>query len=536
MVVEMLNTFPSDNTARSTRPPCARSCFLGLLIAVVGAHFAAAEERPYVKAMFSQPLTSDPAQMNDGPSLVLATLMYDGLLSFSSDLAIQSALAQSWTIEDQGKRLIFTLRKDAVFHDGTPVTAEAVVSSLRRLLRPESKVSSYYTCIAGAEDYQHGRSTKVSGLRVKSRDVVEIELQYPFPPFLSVLAGATAKILPPSAETNPRFFSHPIGSGAFRLVSGGAIHPSKDIILEAFPRYYGEQPKVRRLILRQMNGDKALEAAEKGQVDDLANFYLNGDEKAFQHGRHLYAPVAATWIIGLNTRLKPFDRLEFRKSFKDAIDAEDFRKRFYSSAIPANGYIPPGMPGFQWAYQSVEAARGGKAPPDLNGQKIRIAVPMDIPKSKDIAEYLQARLRAKGFDIETVLMKWDDLMKGYAEKTLQAFLVSMNIDYPDTEFLVRNFESTNPDNFSGLRDGEIDALIRKARATPDKVLRQAYYVELARKLNDKAVTVNLLYPQGHYWVHRCVNGFEPNPLSDVYVDYRRVSIDERCMAGASAGL
>jgi len=521
----------SESMLDALRPIFIAAAFMAVLTG------AARAESPYIKAMFSLPLTSDPAQMNDGPSLVLSNLIYDGLLSFTPDLELRPALAKSWRVEEGGRLLVFELRRDATFQDGTPITAAAVVSSLSRLLAPGSKVSSYYTCIAGAEAYRKGKSSTISGLRAKGNDVVEIELETPFPPFLSVLAGATAKVLPLAAGTDPMFFSNPVGSGPFRVVPATTTAHRDQIVLRAYDGYYAGAPKIQTLILKQMNGDEALKAAEKGEVSDLATYYLNGDEKAFQYGRHLYAPVAATWIIGLNVRLKPFDRIEARRALAAAIDAEDFRKRFYSSALPAKGYIPPGMPGFQWAYQSDTAhdERAASKPVHIR-EKIRIAIPMDIPKSKEIAVYLQARLKHAGFNAETVLMKWDDLMKGYTNKTLQAFLVSMNIDYPDTEFLVRNFESDNPDNFSGLKNPAIDALIRKARATPDRAARQQYYAELAKRLNAAAVTINLLYPQGHYWVNRCVNGFEPNLLADAYIDYRKVWITGQCTTLASTGL
>ena len=107
----------------------------------------------------------------------------------------------------------------------------------------------------------------------------------------------------------------------------------------------------------------------------------------------------------------------------------------------------------------------------------------------------------------------------------------MNMDYPDTEFLVRNFESTNPDNFSGLKSRAVDGLIHQARATQDRLARDYIYSDLVGLLNKAAVTVNLFHPRGHFWVHSCVENFEPNLLSDVYVDYRQVTLKDDCKMG-----
>ena len=121
-------------------------------------------------------------------------------------------------------------------------------------------------------------------------------------------------------------------------------------------------------------------------------------------------------------------------------------------------------------------------------------------------------------------------MEGYDKKAHQAFLVSMNMDYPDADFLLKNFESDNPDNFSGLKNVKIDQLLKKSRATQDRKLREVYYKEALKLVESSAVTVNLFHPRANYWVSKCVHGFEPNILSDVYIDYTKVTLGADCAA------
>jgi ABC-type transport system substrate-binding protein len=130
-------------------------------------------------------------------------------------------------------------------------------------------------------------------------------------------------------------------------------------------------------------------------------------------------------------------------------------------------------------------------------------------------------------------MNWEKLMEGYSKKTLQAFVVSMNMDYPDTEFLIRNFESNNPDNFIGIADRKLDGMIQKARSTQDRLLRSALYTEIVSYLEDLAVTVNLFHPRAHNWVSKCVKGFSPSILADYYIDYRNIELDSSCVPGES---
>jgi ABC-type transport system substrate-binding protein len=148
-------------------------------------------------------------------------------------------------------------------------------------------------------------------------------------------------------------------------------------------------------------------------------------------------------------------------------------------------------------------------------------------------DFFHSELRPLGWKVTFVPMGWDELMKGYDEKSLQGFLVSMNMDYPETEFLIRNFESNNPDNFSGLNNAQIDLMIQKARLVTDKIQRTKFYQEVLSKIEEQAVTINLFHPRSHFWVHTCVTGFLPNILSDYYIDFRKVGLDANCLQAAN---
>ncbi|MGK5083092.1 ABC transporter substrate-binding protein [Bdellovibrionota bacterium FG-1] len=514
----------------------AAGVILGITAVAFIGHGSATTKAParrYVKALYAEPPSLDPAQMDDTASLLVSKLIYDGLLSFTANLDLHGAIAESWNTSPDGRTLHFKLRKRIFFQNGEAITPSDVVRSLTRVVAPNSKVFTYYDCIMGAEAFHQGKTASVAGLRAIGADQVEIVLKYPFPPFLSVLAGATAQILPREVE-HPDFFKAPIGSGPFKYMRTERHERYTDIVLDRAGTYYADRPKIDEMVLRVMDESEAIKQAKAGLVDDLASFPLNGTEDVFAKGQHFVAPVAATWVVGLNTRLPPFDHISVRRAFRDSIDAENFRKTFHPDAVAAKGYIPPGLPGYQHSYR--RASTPLQLQKRLKQHLIRIAIPEILARSQEMKLFFEQSLRAQGWNVEAVPMSWGRLMKGYSDKTLQAFLVSMNMDYPDTEFLVRNFESTNPDNFSGLHDEKTDALIRKARSTQDRVLRQNMYVDLVESLHDSAVTVDLFHPRGHYWAADCVRGFEPNILADVYIDYRAVSLEPGCANTKVAGL
>ncbi len=472
-----------------------------------------AADNAYVKSVYSLPLTLDPIKMNDTSSLVAGNLLYDGLLRFSSTLSIEGALAESWSTSPDGRTLTFVLRQ-ARFHNGVPITATDVVTSLRRALSQESAVRKYYDCI----DDSKGR-----GLLAKDTKTVKIHLKHPFPPFLSVLAGATAKILPGELVGKPGFFERPVGSGAFQFV-GRVEAPTKDLVLAGFNDYHSGKPKLDKLVLREMVENDAVKAALAGEVQDLANWPLTADSDVFKAGKNVTSPVAATWIIGMNSRKAPFRSKATRQRFRADLDADGFRKKFFPEAIRAHGYVPPGLPGYASSSQPSKQLKPGRPPQN----KIRIVIPEELARAAEMRAYLEESLRRKGWNASVVTMAWAELMKGYEGKTHQAFLVSMNMDYPDTEFLLRNFESGNPDNFSGIKDKKLDALLKEARTHRDRKRRQEFYREAISLIDGEALTVNLFHPRANYWVSNCVEGFEPNILADVYINYEKVSLTNGC--------
>jgi ABC-type transport system substrate-binding protein len=464
--------------------------------------------------------------MNDTASLAVGNLIYDGLLRFSPSLEIKEALAESWSTSLDGKTLIFKLRPNIKFHDGSSLTADDVVYSLARAVSPESTVRKYYDCIQGADEKNGTLDTDKIGIRAIDVRTVEIKLKNPFPAFISILAGATAKILPKKYKDNKNFFDSPIGSGAFRYLPKDSVN--KKISLGAYDSYYQGKSKLDKFILLETQEDSAVELAKKNEIIDLTSWPLSVNNSVFKDGKKITSPVAATWIIGLNTKIAPLNSVEMRKAFKEALDSEGFRKKFYPEAYPAYGYIPPGLSGYSESPR-LKSPLSSTLDKKIPKKKITIVIPQELSDSSKMKSFLENNLREKGWNVDVALMEWNKLMDGYAKKKHQAFLVSMNMDYPDAEFLLRNFETNNPDNFSGLSDKKLDDLIATSRAETDKTKRAALYKEAIKLLDESSVTVNLFHPRSSYWVSNCVEGLVPNILSEVYIDYTKVSLNEACM-------
>ena len=84
----------------------------------------------------AEPTSLDPQKGTDVQSARIGYDLFEGLLTFGPDGKIIPGVAEKWDISADGLTYTFTLRADAKWSDGTPVTADDFVFSWRRLVNP----------------------------------------------------------------------------------------------------------------------------------------------------------------------------------------------------------------------------------------------------------------------------------------------------------------------------------------------------------------------------------------------------------------
>lgn len=125
-------------------PPRALRRFAGLLALVLccSAHAVA-----FKWASQDDAATMDPDAFNHGPTMTVLGHIYEGLVRRDREQRIEPALAQSWT-QPAPTVWRFRLREGVRFHDGSLLTAEDVVFSLKRAMTPESDMKVFAASIA----------------------------------------------------------------------------------------------------------------------------------------------------------------------------------------------------------------------------------------------------------------------------------------------------------------------------------------------------------------------------------------------------
>lgn len=406
----------------------------------------------------------DPAFVSDGESGKVIANVYEGLVKYkNSSTEIEPALAESWTISDDGKEYVFNLRKDVKFHDGTSFNADAVVFSVCRQLPPNRTSDMPYA------SFTFGPVEKVEKV---DEYKVKFVLSQPSTPFLANLAMVmAAPIASPSGEN---LMNNPIGTGPFKFVKWDK---GQAITLEKNDEYWGDKAKVDKLIFK-ITKENSVRASEliAGSVDIIDGVDPN-DVKQLEDNKLNVLQEEGMNInyMAFNCSRAPFDDPKLREALSHAINREELVKYLYQGYSElANSQLPKFIPGYNpdvnpYEYD-VEKAKQllkeiGKE--DLEVKIITYSNPRPYnPVGQKLAESVQNYLGKVGIKATIDVYPW----KEYKQKASQG--------EGDILFFGWIGDNGDADNFLSLLDSkeigsslnsamyanlEIDELLAKAR-------------------------------------------------------------------------
>lgn len=173
-------------------------------------------------------------------------LIQSTLIRTDADMGLHNDLATSYECSEDGMVWTFKIRTDAKFTDGEALTAEDVAFTINGIKDAPSSEADL---------------SMVSEAVALDDETVEIRMAHPFN--ILVYTLATVGICPAHAH-GADYGSNPIGSGRYKLAQWDR---GQQVIFEANPDYYGEAPKMQRVVVVFMEEDASLAAAQSGQVD-----------------------------------------------------------------------------------------------------------------------------------------------------------------------------------------------------------------------------------------------------------------------------
>ena len=462
-----------------------------LLVAVVGAACAGAavgQAGGQARIVLGQPTTLDPAAAGDAGSSALTAQFFESLTAFDPDLELQPALAESWRVEDEGRRVIFHIRPGLTFSDGSPLRAADVVRSWLRIIDPSapSPLATIMLDVAGAFEYVTGQAgAEAVGLRADdaANDVI-VDLVRPAAEFPTIVSCPTFGIVPEGLtagggglEPGDRF----VASGGYTL----AAADDATMTLVANQRYWAGTPAIATItVVTDLAGDSPVAAFERGDVDYTGVSSFDSSWLAYDAtlGPQLRSvPSLSTDYFGFDTGEPPFDDVRVRQAFGKAVDWRRIaRLGVDDPAAVANSMVPPGIPDrtdrdMLPAYDP-DAARAllaeagypaGRGFPDVR------LVTGGTGYDEAIVTELEREL---GIDLGYEAMEFDDYFPRLDEDPPAMWALSWVADYPGrNDFLGVLLGSGSTSNYGRWSSPEFDAAIAEAGATADPAATAAAY-------------------------------------------------------------
>ncbi|MBF0467985.1 MAG: ABC transporter substrate-binding protein [Desulfamplus sp.] len=463
-----------------------------------------------VTSLYATPLHLNPAIQSGLATAFPGSQIFAGLLRFDNDWNPHPYLAQKWEISRDGLSVTLNLAKNAVFHDGKPVTSEDVAFSIMtvKALHPFKSMMA-----------------PVETVDTPDPHTAVIRLEKPHPAILLAMSSALLPILPKhvygSVDKVPDHPANktPIGSGPFKLE---AFIPDKEIRLVKNSQFFIKgRPYLDRLIIKIIRNtmEESL-GMETGEIQMMASFqdlnelnYLTSLDKLVVI-KNAFKGIGPIYWLAFNLQKKPFNDVRVRKAFAYAIDRKFivnsiFKGRpsietgpisstnpFYSSEV--NLYEQD----FEKANQLLDEAG---YPRDAAGKRFPFNITYLPEKSgfnRKITEYL-AHVFLRNLGVDGGIEHPEDFNKWVQKVSNWDFDVTLDdvFNWGDPVIGVhRTYLGSNIrkgviwSNTQGYRNPDVDTLLEQAGSELDFGKRYALYKKFQQIIMDDVPLYPLFQP------------------------------------------
>lgn len=502
----------------------------------------AARQQGELRLPGGDPITLDPACASDIESASYIYEIFSGLVGYDKELQLIPDIAERWDTSDDGTIYTFYLRTSVPFHDNSRrVTAGDFKFSMERALNPDTQSSVadvYLDDLVGVDEYIDGSAQEVSGIKVIDPDTLELTIKAADPVFLPKLSYPTAFVVDKNQVEGSSCFEaswtfNANGTGPFELAEwdlGNAI------ILEPNQNYYLDPKPQLSKVTYLLSGGSSFTMYQNDEIDVTGvgkdNVESVRDPSSDLNAEYHTSTTLSVSYIGFNVDREPLNDPDVRRALAMAIDKEFLTDNLYKGLLnPANGILPPEMPGFNENLDGVtfdaEAASDlldstGKKD-ELDGIKILTAGQGAAPD--DVLQAITAMWEQNlGISVEVEQEDFGLLQSDLQDKNFDMFSIGWIADYPDPQnFLEIKFHSGSSNNDTGYSNPDVDDLLDQASGDVDAQERIDLYQQAEQLIVDDQPWIPLFYGTSSILVKPEVKGYEAAPFAIPSLRY--VSVD-----------
>ncbi len=471
----------------------------------------------------------DPSNAYDFFTWEVLNNIMEGLVKYEPGTdKIVPAIAINWTVKDGGKVWIFHLRHDVKFCDGTPLTAQDVVRSIKRVMKIKGDPSWLVTYF-------------VDDVKALDNYTVEFILKKPVGYFLALLAT------PPYFPVSPKYPFDKIVSDA---TWGGAgpycikqFVRDQYLILEANPYYYGPKPKTKTIVIRFFKDANSLLLALKSHEVDIAWRTLRPEDYiALQKdSRFNVIEIPGSFIryLVVNVKMPPTNNKLVRQAIAAAINRTELAQVVFSGTMePLYSLVPKGL----WSHIDVFKKYGDgnialakkllKEAGYDETHKLHIVLwytPTHYGDTEaDLAQLIAQQLERTGvIEVTIKSSEWATYVDQMRKGQMMVALLGWYPDYIDPDDFLTPFldSSANAWTGTGYANATVNKLLAEAAVATNIQERTKLYEQVQQILAEDCPFIPLLQGKLYIVTWKGVSGVKigPTMLLPYYTLYKTSS-------------
>jgi len=351
----------------------------------------------------------------------------ESLVDADTKSVLRPGLAESWKVSADKLSWRFVLRKNAFFHDGSPLTAQDVVRSLEIARKKPGVI----------------KTAPIKQISAQKGDVI-VELTKPFALLPALLAHASTQILAPASYAADGNVKQVIATGPYRI---SQLAQPQSILVERFDKWWGKAPDIDAVsYLSVSRAESRALMAESGQADITFGLDPVSVGRVRQKGSVQIVSVTLprTILVKFNAAHAALKDVDARRAISLAIDRAGLTKALLRDPeMAATQLFPPTMADWHRSdipplkhdpKQAVQllAALGWK--PGSDGVLMRDGKPFELtlrtfpdrPELPPIATAIQDQLRKVGIAVRVSIGNSSEIPAGHRDGTLELGMGARN--------------------------------------------------------------------------------------------------------------
>ena len=464
-----------------------------------------AQEQELHRNNGEEPQTLDPHLAEGLPSANILRDLFEGLTAESPEGRIIPGAAVRWNISRDGKTYTFYLRRDALWSNGDPVTAEDFVYGLQRSASPvtASNYAHVLLPIANAAEVLSGE-LPLSELGVSALDeyTLQISMRDPTPYFLALLSHAvTYPVHRASVQEHDSAFSRPgnlVSNGAY-VLNDWVLHTRIDLVKNE--NYWDAENVILEQVHYYPFADRstALKQFRAGKLDwtfTVPNNQFKWLQKHYPN-ELVTSPWLGSYYFGFNLQREPFiENPGLRRALALAIDRDLLTEKVAQfGELPSYTLVPPGIRDYvsplpEWAEwtqeeRNTEARRLYAESGYSEDNPLKFEIRYDTGESNKKIALAVSSLWKQVLGVQATLIneEFGVFLRNREQKVLtQVFRAGWISDYADAYSFLNLFRTGHHNNDYGYSNSLYDALLDEVAAERIPSRRRRLMFETERML------------------------------------------------------